>query len=247
MELQATCDGLVLCEFCGVNSESAKDESSVLRVVLVGPPASGKGSQAKVLADELGLFHLSTGSAIRDHMARGTELGERCREYMSQARLVPDEVAMEVVDDEVGEHGGGGFVLDGFPRTLHQAELLDQWMRERGQELDAVIVLDVMQADLEARVARRVLCGGCGQPLRLGGRVNSMNDACPDCGGELVRRTDDDVNVFRGRFQEYLDMTVPVIDHYAEIGKLRRVDGSRLPDDVSRSILDLLKPDTQEK
>lgn len=223
------------------------NESSVFRVVLLGPPASGKGSQAKVLATELGLFHLSTGSAIRDHMARGTELGERCRESMSQARLVPDDVAMEVVDDEIGAHGGGGFVLDGFPRTLHQSELLDAWMTERGQELDAVIVLDVPQGDLEARVARRVVCASCSQPFRIGGKVNSLNDACPDCGGELTRRNDDDVNVFRGRFQEYLERTVPVIEHYEAIGKLRRVDGSRLPDEVSQSILALLKSESEEE
>ncbi len=209
------------------------------RLVLIGAPASGKGSQAKRLAKKLGIRHLSTGAVIRDHMRRKTELGERCRDTMNEARLVPDEIVMEVVASEIGNHHGG-YVLDGFPRTLQQAEMLDDWLDQRVSALTAVISLEVPKEDLEQRVLSRVVCLDCGYPFRLGERVTSVDQACPECGGQLGQRADDNIGMFHQRYGEFEAVTVPVIDYYRRQGLLQTVDGGQLPDEVFTEIENLL-------
>lgn len=209
------------------------------RLVLIGAPASGKGSQAKRLAKKLGIRHLSTGAVIREHMRRKTELGERCRDTMNEARLVPDEIVMEVVTSELGNHQGG-YVLDGFPRTLAQAEMLADWLDQKGDELTAVISLEVPKEDLAQRVLSRVVCLDCGHPFRLGGRVSSVDQACPECGGKLGQRADDNIEMFHQRYGEFEALTVPLIDYYSHRGLLQTVDGGRLPDEVFTEIENLL-------
>lgn len=205
------------------------------RLVLIGAPASGKGSQAKRLAKKLGILHLSTGAVIRDHIRRETEMGERCRDTMNAARLVSDEIVMEVVASELGDHRGG-YVLDGFPRTLQQAEMLDDWLGDRGSQLTAVISLEVPKEDLERRVLSRVVCLDCGYPFRLGGRVNSVEQACPECAGKLGQRADDNIDMFHQRYGEFEELTIPLIDYYRRKGLLQTVDGSQMPDEVFKEI-----------
>jgi len=182
---------------------------------------------------------LSTGAVIRDHMRRNTALGEKCRETMNEARLVSDEIVMEVVASELGNHHGG-YVLDGFPRTIKQAEMLEDWLDQRGSELSAVISLEVPKEDLEQRVLSRVVCLDCGHPFRLGGRVNSVNEACPECGGQLGQRADDTLEMFHQRYGEFEELTVPLIDYYRRQGLLQTVDGRQLPDEIFTKIENLL-------
>lgn len=209
------------------------------RLVLIGAPASGKGSQAKRLAKTLGIIHLSTGAVIRDHMRRNTPLGEKCRDTMNEARLVSDDIVMEVVASELGDHPGG-YVLDGFPRTMKQAEMLDDWLKQRGSGLSAVICLEVPKDELEQRVISRVVCLDCGHPYRLGGRVSSLDQPCPECGGQLGQRADDTIEMFHQRYSEFEELTVPVIDYYRRRGLLQTVDGSRMPDEVFTEIENVL-------
>lgn len=219
-------------------SEHSSEVGDV-RLVLIGAPASGKGSQAKRLAKKLGIRHLSTGAVIRDHMRRNTELGEKCRDTMDDARLVSDDIVMEVVASELGDHHGG-YVLDGFPRTINQAQMLEDWLDQRGSELSAVISLEVPKEDLEQRVLSRVVCLDCGHPFRLGGRVNSVDDACPECGGQLGQRADDTIEMFHQRYGEFEELTVPLIDYYRRQGLLQTVDGGQMPDEVFKEIENLL-------
>lgn len=209
------------------------------RLVLIGAPASGKGSQAKRLAKKLGIFHLSTGAVIRDHMRRNTELGEKCRDTMNEARLVSDEIVMEVVASELGNHRGG-YVLDGFPRTIKQAEMLGDWLERRGCELSAVIALEVPKEELAQRVLSRVVCLNCGYPFRLGVRVKSVDEACPECGGQLGQRADDTIEMFHQRYREFEELTVPLIDYYRRQGLLQTIDGGQMPDEVFTEIENLL-------
>lgn len=218
---------------------ASSNEAGVYRLVLIGAPASGKGSQAKLLAKKMGIYHLSTGAVIREHMRRGTELGERCREMMNEARLVPDEIVMEVVKSEL-EDDHVGYVLDGFPRTVDQAEMLDDWLGERGEKLNRVISLEVPKEELEQRVQSRVVCLDCGHPFQLGGRVNSVDEPCPECGGKLGQRSDDTIETFHQRYREFEELTIPVIDYYRRQGLLQTVDGGRKRDEVYGEIEKIL-------
>lgn len=195
-------------------------------VLLVGAPGSGKGTQAAHLVQVLGVPHVSTGDLFRVHMERGTLLGEEAKRYVSAGRLVPDEVTVSMVRDRLSEPDARtGAILDGFPRTLPQAEALDRMLAAIGRRVDRVVVLEVPEAELLRRLSGRWLCRACGRsyhsvfsPPRTPGR-------CDADGGELYQREDDTEEKARRRLADYREKTGPVIEHYRTAGVVAVVDG----------------------
>lgn len=190
-------------------------------VILLGPPASGKGTQAKELHARFGWKTFSTGAAIRSHVERGTPFGERCRAMLGSAYLLPDAMILELVRAELADHQGG-LVLDGFPRTLEQARLFDDYCQERHWQIDAVIAIEATESELAARVVSRLTCPKCGGTYRAGDQGLALGMPCPACQKPLARRKDDTPEVFAERFAEYERLTHPLVDFYASRGILHR-------------------------
>ncbi|MEM8953897.1 MAG: nucleoside monophosphate kinase [Verrucomicrobiota bacterium] len=195
-----------------------------MRLVLMGPPASGKGTQAARLREAYRVETISTGAMLRGEIEAGTVLGEGASRHLERGRLLPDDLMLGVVRRWV-EDREGGFVLDGFPRTLRQGEAFDEILAEAGWELTAAVFLDTPRDLLEARVIERRHCVECGMVVRLGTHVESAGDPCPTCGGELVKRSDDTLEVFHQRMDEYEEKTIPVVRYYEEKKKLLRIRG----------------------
>lgn len=191
-------------------------------VILIGPPACGKGTQARILKERFGWRTFSTGAAIRRHVHEETPLGLRCREQMAAAYLLPDDLIIEVVRQELADHQGG-LVLDGFPRTLVQGRLFDEYCAERSWTIHAVVVFDATRQDLVERVTRRLSCHACGGTFRLGQDGVTEGGSCPHCEGTLERRADDTPEVFDQRFTEYERLTLPLLDHYGPRGLVHHV------------------------
>ncbi|MEM7146878.1 MAG: nucleoside monophosphate kinase [Verrucomicrobiota bacterium] len=208
-----------------------------IRLVLIGPPASGKGTQAVLLREAYGVETISTGAMLRAEMAAETELGMEAARHLDRGQLLPDDLMLGVVKRWLGVREGG-FLLDGFPRTRRQAEVFDEVLAEREWELTAAIFLDTPEAILEDRVTKRMHCESCGAIVRVGVHVESAGGACPKCGGDLVKREDDTVAVFRERMEEYREKTVPVLGYYEETKKLVRIRGEGGADVVFKQISD---------
>lgn len=198
-----------------------------MRIVLLGAPGSGKGTQAALLRDELGMVHVSSGDLFRDHLARGTELGLLAKGYMERGELVPDQVTIDMIRLRLNsEPDSTGVLFDGFPRTVAQAEALDAMLAESGSRVDGAILIDVAEEDLVARLSGRLICRECGASFH---RVFRPFDRCPEnrCEGEyLYQREDDRPETVRNRLATYRRQTEPVLDYYADNGVLHRVQGS---------------------
>jgi len=206
-------------------------------IVFLGPPGAGKGTQAKRLATDLGVRHVSTGDVLRSAVERGTELGRTAAAYLDKGALVPDETMLALIAELLDRRDHDrGLVLDGFPRTAPQAEGLDRLLRERGRELDAVILLDIAEEEAVRRLTSRVCCSKCGGITNLLADPSAADGVCDACGGRLERRSDDTPDVIRARFKEYRALTQPTLDYYRARGMLRRVDAGRPIDDVAGDI-----------
>lgn len=211
------------------------------RVVILGPPGSGKGTQAARVAGELGIKHLSTGDILRDAVARGTELGKKAEDYMRQGLLVPDEIMLGMIREEVDALGNGGWILDGFPRTLKQAEALSEMLEERGVDIDRIVLLDVDPEVIVARLTSRLVCTGCNAIYNVGSLSAGEIEKCRQCGGELVKRPDDEEETVRRRLHVYEEQTAPVIDFYEKRDGLVSIDGAGDIDEITTEILRGLK------
>ena len=190
----------------------------------MGPPGAGKGTQAVRLRDRLGIVHLSAGDLLRDEVKRGTALGNLARDIMSRGNLVPDDLVARMIEDQLSA-AGAGFVLDGFPRTLVQAEKLDEILDRIGRRLDRVLAIQVEEPELLRRLTGRRVCPGCGAGYHLRSHPPRTAGACDACGLELRQRPDDRDEVVRERLKVYREQTRPLLDFYRERGLLADVDG----------------------
>lgn len=209
-----------------------------MNLVLLGPPGAGKGTQAKLLEDSRSLVKLSTGDMLRAAVAAGTELGRKAGDIMERGELVPDELVIKLIAQRIDEDGNAkGFILDGFPRTIAQAEALDRLLKERKKKLDKVIVMEVDDDALVERIAGRFACANCGEGYHDLYKPTKVPDVCDRCGGtEFVRRRDDTEEVVRSRLKAYHAQTEPLIDYYTRQGKVRAVDGMADIGTVQREI-----------
>jgi len=198
-----------------------------MNLVLLGPPGAGKGTQAKLLEDSRSLVKLSTGDMLRAAVAAGTELGRKAGDIMERGLLVPDDLVIKLIAERMDQGGcGEGYILDGFPRTIAQAEALDRLLKERGKELDRVIVMQVDDDALVERIAGRFACAYCGEGYHDLYKLPKVNGVCDRCGSAgFVRRRDDNEEVVRARLEGYHAQTEPLIGYYRRQGKVSAVDG----------------------
>jgi len=197
-----------------------------MRLILLGPPGAGKGTQAKLLVDTLGIPQVSTGDMLRAAVKAGTPLGQEAKQYMDRGALVPDAVIIGLVRERLQQADcARGYILDGFPRTVAQAEALEKTLAALEARLDHVVSLEVPTEDLVLRIAGRRTCRNCGAMYHVRFSPSKTNGRCDTCGGPTTQRDDDREETVRRRLQVYTDQTAPLIDFYAGRGLLKRVEG----------------------
>ena len=212
-----------------------------MKVVMLGAPGAGKGTQAKKIAAKYSIPHISTGDIFRANIKNGTELGKKAKTYMDQGLLVPDELVVDLVVDRVNQEDcANGYVLDGFPRTIPQAEALTKALAGQGQKLDYAIDVDVPDENIVRRMGGRRACVGCGATYHLEYAPPKQEGICDTCGGELILRDDDKPETVTKRLGVYHEQTQPLIDYYTNAGILKRVDGTVDIDVVFQSIKEIL-------
>jgi adenylate kinase len=213
-----------------------------MNILFMGPPGAGKGTQAEQIVEQFGVPHISTGDAFRLAMKQGTPLGVKAKEYVDQGLLVPDEVTNGIVRDRLAEPDcQKGFLLDGFPRTLAQAQALDGMLAEMGRKIDHVINLKVDRGLLLARLTGRRICKSCGSTYHVIFNPPKQESVCDKCGGELYQRSDDTEEKVGTRLDEYTSKTAPLLAYYGDKGLLREVDGEKDIDTVTAEIASLLR------
>ena len=198
----------------------------MVNIILLGPPGAGKGTQAKRLVDERGMVQLSTGDMLREARSSGTEMGKRVAQVMDRGELVTDDIVIGLIEEKLTQAEGAGFIFDGFPRTLPQADALGRLLDKVRQSLDAVIEMLVDDAALVARITGRVTCGGCGAVYHDQTHPTRVDGVCDACGSkDLRRRADDNEASLRQRLMEYYKKTSPLIGYYYAKGQLSTIDG----------------------
>lgn len=213
------------------------------KIVLFGPPGSGKGTQAELLKERLGFEHYSTGEVFRDHIARKTDIGRKVEGFVTSGKLVPDEVVLEVVGSFVQERADRPVLFDGFPRTVAQAEGLDRVLALHNTTVDLAVLVDLVDAEVVKRLTARRQCRRCGKIYNLSFKPPKREGVCDKCQGELYQRRDDSEEVIRDRLEVYHRQTEPLIEYYRNQGKLQVVDGSIGRDRVYDELLRLLGDD----
>lgn len=213
-----------------------------MNLILLGPPGAGKGTQAQRLAERRGLVQLSTGDMLRAAVASGSEVGRTAKAVMEAGGLVPDDVMVRMIEERIeAPECAGGFILDGFPRTLAQAEALDDMLARKGRRLDAVIEMRVEEPVLVDRIAGRFSCTGCGAGYHDRFRPPAVEGVCDRCGGTtFTRRADDNAETVRARLAAYRAQTTPLLPHYRASGALRSVDGMAAIERVGGEIDEML-------
>lgn len=210
----------------------------MINVILLGPPGAGKGTQAKLLEEKLGLKQLSSGDMLRAAVARGSAIGQTAKSYMDQGTLVPDDVVVDVVFEYLdGMAGTEGYILDGFPRTVDQAAALDRKLAEHGGRIDVVVVIEVADDRLVERIAGRYTCATCGEGYHDTFKRPRAEGTCDKCGGhDFKRRPDDQPETVKQRLKVYHAQTAPLIDYYRQRGKVAVIDGELPIQEVSRDM-----------
>lgn len=210
----------------------------MLRAVLLGPPGAGKGTQAVRLVEKYEIPHISTGDIFRKNIKEGTELGKKAQEYMNAGALVPDELVVDLVKDRLQQDDcKNGFLLDGFPRTIFQAEKLDEFLSESNLKMDIVINLKVEKEALVKRLTGRRVCKDCGASYHIVNIPPKKEGVCDICGGELIQRKDDNIETVENRINVYEEQTAPLIGYYKEAGSLVDFDGEASLDEVFDAIV----------
>ncbi|MFD6530306.1 adenylate kinase [Streptomyces sp. NPDC060184] len=216
-----------------------------MRIVLVGPPGAGKGTQAAYLAKNLSIPHISTGDLFRANISQGTDLGKQARSYMDKGQLVPDEVTIAMAKDRMSQADAvGGFLLDGFPRNVGQAEALDEMLKSEGLSLDAVLDLEVPEDEVVKRIAGRRICrNDSSHVFHVAYNQPKTEGVCDACGGELYQRDDDSEETVRTRLEVYHSQTEPIIDYYREQGLVVTIPALGKVTEVTERAMAALKSD----
>lgn len=214
----------------------------MMNIVLLGPAGAGKGTQAAKIIDAFGLTHISTGDIFRKNVSEGTPLGLEAKKYMDAGQLVPDEVVIAMVKDRLSQPDcEAGFMLDGFPRTLPQAEALTSALESMGKQLDAVVSIEVARDVLMNRLTSRRQCRGCGRIYNVLGEMPTDPSVCDTCGGEVYQRDDDTVEAATKRLADYDAITSALVPYYGDMGILHDIDGDRPVQAVFSDISDILR------
>lgn len=213
-----------------------------MKIIMLGAPGAGKGTQAKKIAEKFKVPHISTGDIFRANIKNGTELGNKAKVYMDQGLLVPDELVVDLVVDRVKQSDcEKGYILDGFPRTIPQAESLDKALLAIGEKVDYAINVEVPDGDIVERMAGRRACLNCGATYHLVNIPTKVEGICDVCGSEIVLREDDKPETVLKRLEVYHNQTQPLIDYYNKQGILKEVDGRKTMSDTFEDILEILK------
>lgn len=212
-----------------------------MKIIMLGAPGAGKGTQAKQIADKYSIPHISTGDIFRANIKNGTELGKKAKQYMDQGALVPDELTCDLVMDRIQQDDcKNGFVLDGFPRTIPQAEALDAALGKINEKMDYAIDVDVPDENIVNRMSGRRACLNCGATYHLISIPPKVEGICDRCGSEIVLREDDKPETVQKRLKVYHGQTQPLIDYYKNQGILKSVDGTQPMDEVFKAIVTIL-------
>jgi adenylate kinase len=217
----------------GADSKSSTALMSELNLILLGPPGAGKGTQAARLTEDFHLPYIATGDMLREQVKNGTELGVQAKEYMDRGDLVPDDLIIRMILDCMdGPDCADGFLLDGFPRNVQQAESLEKAMREKGRDITATLLIDVPDEEVVKRISGRRVCQKNGHVYNVFSDPPKHDEVCDQDGSRLVQREDDAEDVVRNRLAVYHEQTAPLIDYYEDRGVLKRFDGQRPPTEV---------------
>ncbi len=212
-----------------------------MKIIMLGAPGAGKGTQAKMIAEKYGVPHISTGDIFRANIKNGTPLGMEAKRYMDQGMLVPDELTVKILLDRVAQDDcAGGYVLDGFPRTIPQAQVLDEALNKLADKIDFAIDVDVPDENIVKRMSGRRACLSCGATYHVEHIPPKKEGICNHCGKELVLRDDDKPETVLNRLKVYHEQTQPLIDFYSQKGILRTVDGTKDMHDVFDAIVEIL-------
>ena len=212
-----------------------------MKIVMLGAPGAGKGTQAKMIAAKYQIPHISTGDNFRANIKNGTELGKKAKSYMDQGLLVPDELTVDLVIDRLAQDDcKNGYILDGFPRTIPQAEALDAALAKLGEKMDYAIDVDVPDENIVSRMSGRRACTGCGATYHIVYNPSKKGECCEVCGEKLILRDDDKPETVQKRLNVYHEQTQPLIDYYTKQSILRTVDGTQDMNDVFAEIVKIL-------
>ena len=212
-----------------------------MKIIMLGAPGAGKGTQAKRIAEKYHIPHISTGDIFRANIKEGTELGKKAKNYMDQGLLVPDVLVVDLVADRIQKDDcKDGFILDGFPRTIPQAESLDAALAKMGETMDYAIDVDVPDEDIVTRMGGRRACVGCGATYHVQFNPTKQDGICDSCGERLILRDDDKPETVQKRLDVYHEQTQPLIEYYSKAGILKTVDGTLKMDDVFAAIASIL-------
>lgn len=213
-----------------------------MKIIMLGAPGAGKGTQAKRIAEKYNIPHISTGDIFRANIKNGTELGKKAKTYMDQGLLVPDELVVDLVVDRVAQDDAkNGYVLDGFPRTIPQAEALDAALEKINDKVDYAIDVDVPDSNIIDRMSGRRACVGCGGTYHIVYNPTKAEGICDTCGGKLILRDDDKPETVENRLKVYHDQTQPLIDYYTKKSILKSVDGTKDMNEVFANIVKILE------
>ncbi len=213
----------------------------IMKIIMLGAPGAGKGTQAKMIAEKFAIPHISTGDIFRANIKNGTELGKKAKEYMDKGQLVPDELTVEILLDRVANDDcKNGYVLDGFPRTIPQADVLDKELTKLGDKVDFAINVDVPDENIVRRMSGRRACLKCGATYHIEHIPPKQEGICDTCGSELVQRDDDKPETVQNRLTVYHEQTQPLIEYYDNKKILRTVDGTRDMQEVFSDIVNIL-------
>ncbi len=212
-----------------------------MNLIFLGPPGAGKGTYAKRVVEKYNIPHISTGDIFREAIAKGTELGRKVQDIVNSGNLVPDELTNALVEERLKQDDcKKGFILDGYPRTLNQAQALNEMLKKMGKELDGAIYFEVDEETVVQRISTRRVCSKCGKVYNVITLPSKVEGICDDCGGTLIQRDDDKEDIVRSRYRVYIEKTSPLIEYYKNRNKLFTLDGRKSVEEVMKILFNIL-------